>query len=187
MKKACLVVLFLLSANLVFAEVSIIMKNGNVLTWHSYFEEGSSYCTWKSAGKFCVPQNDVKVIKETGEASGQGSSNRSYGNSGQDSSSRTYRDSGPTSTIIQRRGSAVIIDEGLSKDERDAEALRLESDREYERRERERKYEKEKEEARDREDQRIKEAEERRYQEERDRRTREEERRLYRGMGNDRY
>jgi len=47
--------------------VTITMKNGNVLSWSSYFEEDNSYCTYKSSGKFCVQKSDVAEIKEISE------------------------------------------------------------------------------------------------------------------------
>lgn len=42
--------------------VTVTMKNGNVLSWSSYFEEDDSYCTNKPSGKFCVPKDDVLEV-----------------------------------------------------------------------------------------------------------------------------
>lgn len=185
MKKIYFVVFFLLCTNLAFADVSIIMKDGKTLDWQSYFEENNSYCTWKSYGKFCVSQDDVKVIKETVENSGQGSSGGGYANTGQGSSSNSNSgDSGQYTTIIQRSGSGVIIDENVSAADREKEQFRLKQEEDIKRYEAQKRREKALEEAKDREAQRIKEAEERRYQQEREWRIKQEERKLYRGMGN---
>ncbi|OGW31654.1 MAG: hypothetical protein A2X59_09245 [Nitrospirae bacterium GWC2_42_7] len=186
MKKIYFAVFFLLCTNLAVADVSIIMKDGKILNWSSYTEEDNSYCTWKSYGKFCVSQDDVKVIKETGGSSG-GSSDSGYGNSGQSSSGSSYSgDTGRGTTIIQRRGSGVIVDENVSSADREAEIQRLDREADLKKWEREKSLEKERELAKEREEQRIREAEERRYQQEREWRIKQEENKLYRGMGNQR-
>lgn len=181
MKKIYFVVFFLLCTNLAFADVSIIMKDGKILDWQTYFEENNSYCTWKSYGKFCVSQDDVKVVKETVDNSGQDSSGGSYvGNSGQGSSgNQNAGNSGQYTTIIQKSGSGVIVDENVSRADRDKEQFKLKQAEDIRRYEAEQRREKAIEDAKYREEQRKREYEERRYQQERERRIREEERKLY--------
>ena len=38
------------------AVVSLKTKDGKILRWKNYTEEGSDYCTMSSAGKFCIPK-----------------------------------------------------------------------------------------------------------------------------------
>ena len=185
MRTAIALVVFLMCSSVAFAEVTLKMKDGVVLTWKDYFEEGNSYCTWKSMGKFCVPQSDVKVIKETvgnGQYDSPGSSSGGYSSSSGGSS--RSESSGRSSTIIQKKGSGVIIDEGLSKEERDAEKQKLEYEEGLRRYEREKRLEKEREDAKFREEQRRKEEEERRYKYEREQRIKREENNLYKDMRN---
>jgi len=43
--------------------IAVEMKNGRILLWADYFEEGNNYCTNEPNGKLCVPKDDVVLIK----------------------------------------------------------------------------------------------------------------------------
>ncbi|RJQ41409.1 MAG: hypothetical protein C4550_02020, partial [Nitrospiraceae bacterium] len=45
--------------------ITVRMKNGSILFWRDYFEEGDNYCTNESYGKLCIPRDDVVSIKDT--------------------------------------------------------------------------------------------------------------------------
>jgi hypothetical protein len=49
------------------AVVSLKTKDGKILRWKNYTEEGSDYCTMSSAGKFCIPKNSVISISGESE------------------------------------------------------------------------------------------------------------------------
>ena len=52
------------------AVVSLKTKDGKILRWKNYTEEGSDYCTMSSAGKFCIPKNSVISISGESEYHG---------------------------------------------------------------------------------------------------------------------
>ncbi|MDP3261022.1 MAG: hypothetical protein Q8M34_10650 [Thermodesulfovibrionales bacterium] len=53
------------------AVVSLKTKDGKILRWKNYTEEGSDYCTMSSAGKFCIPKNSVISISGENEGYAQ--------------------------------------------------------------------------------------------------------------------
>ena len=66
-------------ASSAFADYKVVTRDGKTLTWESFSLEDGNYCTWKTNGKFCLPQNDVVSIKETAaKDSPQGDGSSSY-------------------------------------------------------------------------------------------------------------
>ena len=60
--KPLFVTLILLIAIPVYAEVTVIFKNGDTMTWGGYYEQGDDYCTID--GKLCYNKKDIASIKE---------------------------------------------------------------------------------------------------------------------------
>lgn len=63
---AVVLMLVILAAS-VQAVVVLKGKDGTTLTWDNLLEEDGNYCTWKSAGKFCIPKGDIASVKEEKE------------------------------------------------------------------------------------------------------------------------
>jgi len=62
MKPLFIILCILLLAVPVSAEVNVTFKNGNTMTWGSYFEQGDDYCTKR--GQVCFHKKDIASIKE---------------------------------------------------------------------------------------------------------------------------
>ena len=67
--KTITITIFLLVFLIASAEagISLKLKNGNTMEWSNLTEEVDQYCTQKSSGKFCIPQNVVVSIAKEEE------------------------------------------------------------------------------------------------------------------------
>ena len=64
MKAVWVLMFFLLSAGAAYADHLFTEKNGNTFVWEYYEMEDGQYCTWLSAGKFCIPKASIASIKK---------------------------------------------------------------------------------------------------------------------------